>query len=282
MTTGTSRRAYGALLCPTCAKPLWFDAAGQRICCELSGGSAMIDGLVVYDRALRADAPAEMVRRDAQADGYLKHSKFPTQIYRIRQFVRTLNPSGPILDLGCGPGPTTQILSEAGFDVVGVDFSAKSLAINKRMCDQTSGNAIFAQADLTKIQFAHESATGLMMADFLQHLPSAEAREKFLASAFAALKPGGWFYLSFFNINIVNWLKGDIHGAWSDGTIRYTRLPAQEVMRMLPSGIVVTRAVPMNIFYGALLDRLCAVLPFAGRISRMTVLCGYKAPRTDA
>ncbi len=230
----------------------------------------------MYDPALSANPTSEMARRDAQAHGYLRHSKFPTQISRISRFIQKQNPPGLVLDLGCGPGPTTKILLEAGFDCVAVDFSAKSLAINKQTCDQIAGNAVFVQADLTKLQFARESVSGLMMADFLQHLSSAQAREKILANAFAALKPGGWFFLSFFNVNIVNWLKGDIHGSFADGTIRYTRLPTQEVKKMLPGDIVIRSSVPMNIFAGAQLDRLCAVLPFAGRLSRMTVFTGFK------
>ncbi len=58
------------------------------------------------------------------------------------------------------------------------------------------------------------------MCDFLQHLGGHEARSAFLSKAFSWLAPGGYFYLSFFNFNIKNYLKGDLRGHFADGAIR--------------------------------------------------------------
>jgi 2-polyprenyl-3-methyl-5-hydroxy-6-metoxy-1,4-benzoquinol methylase len=266
----TPGQRFAAFLCPACGKPLAFEGE-RRTCCDSARGSRLEEGVVLYDPQLLSEAPAEMLRRDAQASGYLQHSKLPTQIDRMRRFVRRQLPGGLVLDLGCGPGPTTAMLADAGYDVVAVDFSRASLEINRQSCPE----AAFVQADLTALRFAGEVANGLMMADFLQHLPGAEYREEFLRRTFAALKPGGWFFLSFFNINVVNWLKGDIHGAFAEGTIRYTRLPAQEVRRALPPNIEVASEQPMNIVGNPAADRLASRLPFARLLSRMTILTGY-------
>lgn len=237
----------------------------------------MAQGIVSYIPGMQDNSPAEMKTRDARAEMYLRLPKFPTQISRLRRFIRGIARGGPVLDLACGPGPMTKILLESGFDVIGADFSARSLVVNKASCRSFANRSAFVQADLTALQFTPGASAGLVMLDFLQLLPSMEARAEFLAKAFVALKPGGWFMLSFANINIVNRLKGDIQGSYAEGTIRYTRLSLQQVKQMLPPGMVVTDITPTNIFNGVLLDRLSAALPFSHRLARMIMLGGYKA-----
>ena len=90
-----------------------------------------------------------------------------------------------------------------------------------------------------------------MMVDFLQHLGDAATQKDFLHKAFSALKPGGWFYLTFFNTNIVNRLKGDIEGTFADGQIPYRRLSAKEVRAMLPRDVNVDTVDWSNIFHAA-------------------------------
>ncbi len=90
-----------------------------------------------------------------------------------------------------------------------------------------------------------------MMVDFLQHLGDAATQKDFLHKAFSALKPGGWFYLTFFNTNIVNRLKGDIEGTFADGQIPYRRLSAKEVRAMLPTDVNVDTVDWSNIFHAA-------------------------------
>ena len=223
--------------------------------------------------ALTSDQAPEAIRRDQQAAGYLEHSKFPVQIDRLKRFIATVPRNGLAYDLGCGPGPTTRMLLDHGLDVIGVDFSRASLAINRQTCPE----ATFVQADLRAVDLEPLSVDGLMMADFLQHLPSAEDREAFLANAFAALKPGGWFYLSFFNVNVVNWIKGDIHGSFAEGTIRYSRLAPAEVLKSLPQNIRVGRVRGMNISHVPAIDRLITSLPVSHYLARMVVITGCAA-----
>lgn len=47
---------------------------------------------------------------------------------RLRAFVAGQPPAGPVLVPGCGTGHEVRFLAEAGFDVLGVDFSAAAIA----------------------------------------------------------------------------------------------------------------------------------------------------------
>src|SRR5262249_33805359 len=171
----------------------------------------------------------EMIVRDIQAEGYLKHPKFPTQIDRMRRFIARLPRSArPVLDLGCGPGPTTQMLSEKGFEIIAVDFSMRSLALNE------AGSTLFVQPDLNNIRLVEGSFDALMRADFLQPLGGLDAQKAFLHRTFEALFPGGCFFLSCFNANIKNMLRRNIDGAFAGGKIHSHRLTPSHILKILP------------------------------------------------
>ena len=257
----------GVLLCPSCGGRLHF-AGRKRTCCGGSGGAIFENNILCYRRDISSP---EMIVRDKQAQGYLQHAKLPTQISRMQRFMASLSPATkPVLDLGCGPGPSTELLIERGFQVVAVDFSRRSLELNK------AKSALFVHADLRDIHFVKNSVDGLMMADFLQHLGDLSVQERFLREIFESLTAGGWFYLSVFNTNIKNRLHRDIDGSFANGRIRYTRLTPAEILKMLPAKAAVDAVRPMNVFHRSKLDELASRLPLARLIARMIVISGRK------
>ena len=116
----------------------------------------------------------------------------------------------------------------------------------------------------------------LVMADFLQHIVCRQERENFLDNAFSALTSGGRFFLSFFNINLVNYLKGDVFGDFCGGKIPYQRFCPKNIIRYLPKEIVIDKITPMNISHKALPDRILTKLPLATLLSRIIVITGFK------
>lgn len=268
---------HNLVLCSACGEPLLFSQDSMRQCCNAPQGSALRSGFIIHDSSHGCAPPQEMIVRDQDAFNYLSHPKFPTQIDRINRFVRSKYENengGVVLDLGCGPGPTTRILLDAGYEAVAVDFSIQSLAVNAQFCRAWPDQALFVQADLNAIEFSEGAFDGLMMADFLQHIGSAETQTAFLHKIFRALKPGGWFYLSFFNTSLIDRLKGDFEG--TRGNIPYRRLSLREVRSMLPEGANAEKESVANIFHGARLDRVATSFSLAPLFARMAVIEGRR------
>ena len=183
--------------------------------------------------------------------------------------------------MGCGPGPTTEMLLKQGArGIVSVDFSIESLKIKDR-CQNFDSKPIFVCQDLRSLGLKQSSASLLVMADFLQHIVCREEREKFLNEAFSALIPGGRFFLSFFNINLINYLKGDVFGDFCSGKIPYQRFHPKNIIRYFPQEIIIEKITPMNIFNNTLPDRILTKLPLAILLSRMVVVTGFKRDITD-
>lgn len=254
----------------------WDSAGGS---CNCGNRIEVKNGIVQYSCDEHLHEISEVEARDSQSDGYLKHAKFPIQIHRINRFLKRLPnniKTRPVLDLGCGPGPTTNLLLKNGYKVVAVDFSEKSLLLNSKINSSYDSMSSFVKADLNNIRFADNSTYLLMMCDFLQHLGQYEDRILFLKHVYDSLIPGGYFYLSFFNFNIKNYLKGDIRGTFADGNIKYERLLYKEVVGSLPASIKIDAIIPMNIFHSVLPDRLLAAIPGACYLSRMIAISGQK------
>lgn len=269
------------LVCPQCHSVLEF--AAESVACPCGSSCFRLQKGVYCNQTLQIPFVSEMTVRDKAADGYLLHGKFPAQQAVFAQWLQQAlrGQSTPVvLDLGCGPGPYTRQLQEAGCRTLAIDFSAVSLAINAGYCQSVAhaGSSTFIQADLNDLCLQPHSVDMVVMADFLQHLGSRALRERLLQQAFAALKPGGRFCLSFFNLNIKNFFRGNVHGEFTHGRIRYERLTLPNVKAAFPDNIVVEQVRPLNIFHNPGLDALAATLPGARFIARMLFIAGSAKP----
>lgn len=228
-----------------------------------------------------AEIISEEITRDRQAEGYLQHVKIQSQSKFFQRFVSELfndvnQNAKTVLDIGCGPGPTVKILSNFNYnEITAIDFSKKSLVINLEE-NKLKNNIQFIQADLQHLLFESNSVDILIMSDFIQHVGSFHDKISLIQSSLQTLKPGGRFYLSFFNFNLVNYLKGDLHGSFANGTIPYERLIPSEIINHIRDLVSITRAYPMNITHKFELDNLLGRISFSRYIARMYALEGIR------
>jgi len=100
-------------------------------------------------------------------------------------------PGAKVLDLGCGTGrPIARHIIDRGFDVVGVDQSAKMLAIARRVIPE----AELIHADMIDVQFTEKFAAAIVW-DSAFHIPRAHHPAIYCKVA-EALEPGGRMLVS--------------------------------------------------------------------------------------
>lgn len=108
----------------------------------------------------------------------------------IRELVRWLRPSGPILDAGCGPGVHSIRAAREGHAVTAIDVSSEVLgeARNRAAAAGVADRITFTQADLTQLDFADGSFSAIFSWGVLTHIPRIETALDELARVLA---PGG-------------------------------------------------------------------------------------------
>ena len=92
-----------------------------------------------------------------------------------------------ILDAGCGAGiPCVKLLVQAGFEVVGVDFSSNML----RLARKSVPEATFIKEDMTRLGFRDNAFDGLVALYSIIHVPR-EMHASLYQSFHRILKPDG-------------------------------------------------------------------------------------------
>jgi len=115
------------------------------------------------------------------------------QRYRVSEVLKIYHPkSGErVLDLGCGWGTFSFILAPQVKEVVGLDFSQRSVDICKEQAQKRGlTNVSFVQADATKTGLPADSFDSIIAADLFEHLYP-EDSNLVIAECFRILKPGG-------------------------------------------------------------------------------------------
>lgn len=109
----------------------------------------------------------------------------------IEKFFSFLSPQAKILDIGCGCGRDAKQFSDAGFQVIGIDFSEKMIEIAK----QRGLKAEFFVMDIESASFAKNSFGGVWAGMSLLHIPK-DKLSLVLKRIYDLLKRDGLFYLS--------------------------------------------------------------------------------------
>jgi 2-polyprenyl-3-methyl-5-hydroxy-6-metoxy-1,4-benzoquinol methylase len=107
----------------------------------------------------------------------------------VREWSQTVAPRSSILDLGCGHGvPISQVLTEEGFTVYGVDASAKLIAaFRKRFPNAHVECSAVEDSEFFRRRFDGVVAVGLMF------LLRTEIQRIVIGKVAKALSPGGKF-----------------------------------------------------------------------------------------
>jgi len=121
----------------------------------------------------------------------------PFQKYRLSKVLQIYHPSKEerVLDLGCGWGTFTFALAPICKEVVGLDYSAKSVEICRKLAKKHNlDNIEFVRADASETEQEDNSFDVVIAADLFEHLYP-DISIKTVNEAFRVLKPGGKFVI---------------------------------------------------------------------------------------
>jgi len=133
---------------------------------------------------------------DAKADVF-EDLDNPFQKYRLSKVLQIYKPNKNerVLDLGCGWGTFTIALAPICKEVIGVDYSQKSVDFCEAFAAKMGyDNLRFVTADASDTGLEGASFDVIIAADLFEHLYP-DVSEKTIRESFRLLKPGGKFVI---------------------------------------------------------------------------------------
>jgi SAM-dependent methyltransferase len=131
----------------------------------------------------------------------------------LRRLGRAGVRDGLVVDLGCGSGVTARLLTDAGFDVLGVDFSADFVALAR----EHAPAAQFVQASAYDVDLPRCVAVTAVGEPLCYAADPAAGREqlaRLFGRVFRALQPGGLFL---FDVSEPGRERGRRRRTWHEG-----------------------------------------------------------------
>lgn len=110
-----------------------------------------------------------------------------------------LKPASHVLDLCCGHGRHAIELARRGYQVTGVDLSARALRRARRAASEAGADIRWQRCDMRDVAFQGEFDGVINMFTSFGYLESEEEDRGVLERVRAALRPGGRFLIDFIN-----------------------------------------------------------------------------------
>ena len=104
-------------------------------------------------------------------------------------YLNNVKPDASILELGCGTGTMTALLSEDGFDISGIDLSEDMLRIAREKYPEI----VFDRMDMRELAVEKKKDVIISVADSMNYLESADDMTQVMKCVKESLLPGGVF-----------------------------------------------------------------------------------------
>lgn len=105
---------------------------------------------------------------------------------------------GILADLGCGTGDLTLMLTQAGYDVIGIDRSEEMLSVLREKADELglTGRLLLLKQDLLDLDLYGTIRAAVSTFDTFSHIGPQENFEKAIRKAAYFMEQGGVFILT--------------------------------------------------------------------------------------
>jgi SAM-dependent methyltransferase len=193
---------------------------------------------------------------------------------------------GLVAELGCGTGTITELLSEAGYDMIGIDNSPEMLeaAIEKR--DQNASTALYLCQDMREFELYGTVRAVVSLCDSINYITEPKELAEVFRLVNNYLDPGGIFIFDFHPEHYYRNTVGertiaeareDVSFIWENYYDRKTRINELDLTLFLPvfgdDPELYRKREEVHYQYGYTLEDMKALLQEAG----LTFLTAYDA-----
>lgn len=116
---------------------------------------------------------------------------------------------GLVLDLGCGTGTLTELLSEAGYDMIGIDFSQEMLAIAQEKRAESGHQILYLEQDMREFELYGTVRAIVCICDSINYLLEKEDIITTFKLVNNYLDPQGLFIFDFNTVHKYRDVIGD-------------------------------------------------------------------------
>ena len=114
-----------------------------------------------------------------------------------------------VLDLGCGTGTLTELLAQAGFDMIGVDNSEEMLEIARRKKEISGSDILYLCQDMREFELYGTVGAVCSICDSLNYILEEDELVKVFSLVNNYLYPGGIFVFDFNTVYKYEHIIGD-------------------------------------------------------------------------
>lgn len=100
---------------------------------------------------------------------------------------------GIILDLGCGTGKFTELMSQRGFDMIGVDAAEEMLSVARRRQSESESDILYLLQDMREFELYGTVAAVISICDSMNYITGEEDLLQVFRLVNNYLDPGGFF-----------------------------------------------------------------------------------------
>lgn len=116
---------------------------------------------------------------------------------------------GLVLDLGCGTGTMTELLTDAGYEMIGVDMSDRMLDIAMQKKEQSGKDILYLQQDMREFELYGTVRAVVCLCDSLNYLLETEELAETFRLVNNYLDPKGLFLFDFNTVYKYETVIGD-------------------------------------------------------------------------
>ncbi len=150
----------------------------------------------------------------------IEHAHFSEDLDMYTNFAELSG--GKILELACGSGRVLLPLAQAGYELTGVDSSARMLELARETLQEAgaAGRCTFVQQDIVELGLGQKFRMAFIALGSFAHITTRKAQQQTLSAARAHLSPGATFVVDISNSDAryMEELSGQMlhQGSWQD------------------------------------------------------------------